>query len=83
MFWANLAKNSPSIRAEPHADPERERRTKYGFARLIDFPRAERLVVARHGRLVAVVTAVEEYERLKLLETRNVASRPSTTGKAE
>ena len=40
-------------------------------------------VVAKHGRPVVVVMAVEEYERLKFFETGHVDSRPSTTGKAE
>ena len=40
-------------------------------------------VVAKHGRPVVVVMAVEEYERLKFLETGHVDSRLSTTGKAE
>ena len=40
-------------------------------------------VVAKHGRPVVVVMAVEEYERLKVLESGHVDSRPSTTGKAE
>ena len=56
---------------------------KYGFGRLIDLARAEPVAVAKHGRPVVVVMAVEEYERLKVLETGHVDSRPSTTGKAE
>ncbi len=56
---------------------------KYGFGRLIDLARAEPVAVAKHGRPVVVVMAVEEYERLKVFETGHVDSRPSTTGKAE
>ena len=56
---------------------------KYGFGRLIDLARAEPGVVAKHGRPVVVVMAVEEYERLKFFETGHADSRPSTTGKAE
>ena len=56
---------------------------KYGFGRLIDLARAEPVTVAKHGRPVVVVMAVEEYERLKVLEIGHVDSRPSTTGKAE
>ncbi|MCC5968266.1 MAG: type II toxin-antitoxin system prevent-host-death family antitoxin [Natronohydrobacter sp.] len=41
---------------------------KYGFGRLIDLARAEPVVVAKHGRAVVVVLAVEEYERLKAVE---------------
>ena len=47
---------------------------KYGFGRLIDLARAAPVAVAKHGRAVVVVMAVEEYERLKSLE-RN-AQRP-------
>ena len=41
---------------------------KYGFGRLIDLARAEPVAVAKHGRTVIVVMAVEEYERLKDIE---------------
>ena len=37
---------------------------KYGFGRLIDAARLEPVVIAKHGRPVVVVVAVEEYERL-------------------
>jgi prevent-host-death family protein len=37
---------------------------KYGFGRLIDLARVEPVAVAKHGRPVVVVMAVEEYERL-------------------
>ncbi len=37
---------------------------KYGFGRLIDRASAEPVAVAKHGRPVVVVVAVEEYERL-------------------
>lgn len=37
---------------------------KYGFGRLIDLARAEPVIIAKHGRPVVVVLAVEEYERL-------------------
>ncbi len=53
---------------------------KHGFARLIDPARAEPVAVAKHGRPVVVVMAVEEYERLKVFEFGHVDSRPSTTG---
>lgn len=39
---------------------------KYGFGRLIDLARAEPVLVAKHGRPVVVVMAIEEYERLKV-----------------
>ena len=56
---------------------------KYGFGRLIDLARAEPVAVAKHGRPVVVVMAVEEYKRLKSFETGHVDGRPGTTGKAE
>ena len=42
---------------------------KYGFGRLIDLARAEPIAVTKHGRPVVVVLSVEEYERLKALES--------------
>ena len=42
---------------------------KYGFGRLIDLARAEPVAVAKHGRPVVVVMAVEEFERLSALDT--------------
>ena len=56
---------------------------KYDFGRLIDLARAEPVAVAKHGRPVVAVMAVEQYERLKFFEKGHVDSRPSTTGKAE
>ncbi|PWC81514.1 hypothetical protein TSH100_27110 [Azospirillum sp. TSH100] len=56
---------------------------KYGFGRLIDLARAEPVMVAKHGRPVVVVMAVEEYERLKGFEIDRVDSDPSTTTKAK
>jgi prevent-host-death family protein len=47
---------------------------KYGFGRLIDLARAEPVAVAKHGRPVVVVMAVEEFERLKALDSRKVRS---------
>jgi prevent-host-death family protein len=41
---------------------------KHGFGRLIDLARAEPVAVAKHGRPGVVVTALEEYERLKVFE---------------
>jgi len=42
---------------------------KYGFGRLIDLARSAPVAVAKHGRAVVVVMAIEEYERLKALES--------------
>lgn len=41
---------------------------KYGFGRLIDLARIEPVAVAKHGRPVVVVMAVEEYDRLRGIE---------------
>ena len=46
---------------------------KYGFGRLIDLARAELVAIAKHGRRV-VVMAVEEFERLKALDSRSTTS---------
>jgi prevent-host-death family protein len=40
------------------------REAKNGFGRLIDIARAEPVAIEKHGRIVVVVIAVEEYERL-------------------
>ncbi|MBW7862471.1 MAG: type II toxin-antitoxin system Phd/YefM family antitoxin [Rhodocyclaceae bacterium] len=45
---------------------------KYGFGRLIDLARAEPVAVAKHGRPVVVVLAIEEYERLKRLDVQEI-----------
>lgn len=47
---------------------------KDGFGRLIDLARAEPVTVAKHGRPVVVVMAVEEFDRLK----RRAAARLSS-----
>ena len=49
---------------------------KYGFGRLIDLARAAPVTVAKYGRPVVVVLSVEEYERLKALDT--TTPRPGT-----
>ena len=51
---------------------------KYGFGRLIDLARSEPLVVEKHGRPVIVVMAVEEFERLKAVESEHRARSPAT-----
>ena len=50
---------------------------------MIDLARAEPVAVAKHGRPVVIVMAVEEYQRLKVLERGHVDHRPSTTAKPE
>lgn len=52
---------------------------KYGFGRLIDLARAEPVAVAKHGRTVVVVLAIEEYERLKRLDVQNAERAGETT----
>ena len=49
------------------------RDAKYNFGRLIDTARAEPVTVEKHGRAVVVVMAVEEYERLKSIESGQLA----------
>lgn len=44
------------------------REAKYNFGRLIDTARAEPVVIEKHGRPVVIVVAIEEFERLKLIE---------------
>ena len=44
------------------------RDAKYNFGRLIDTARAEPVTVEKHGRPVVIVLAVEEYQRLKMIE---------------
>ncbi|WP_420447563.1 type II toxin-antitoxin system Phd/YefM family antitoxin [Candidatus Palauibacter sp.] len=52
---------------------------KYGFGRLIDLARAAPVTVAKYGRPVVVVLAVEEYERLKALDRKT--TRPGTAAR--
>ena len=40
-------------------------KAKNGFGLLIDTARAEPVTIEKHGRAVAVMLSVEEYERLK------------------
>lgn len=54
---------------------------KYGFGRLIDLARAEPVAVAKHGRPVVVVLAVEEYERLKALDKPATSPGEQNAGK--
>ena len=81
---------SPQARWESAKDtrrmtifPEQEEDPVDEAPRRTNKARAEPVAVAKHGRPVVVVMAVEEYERLKFFETGHVDSRPSTTGKAE
>ena len=56
---------------------------KNGFGRLMDLARAEPVAVAKHGRPVVVVMAVEEFERLKALEGLRDASSLSGNAKKD
>lgn len=51
------------------------RDAKYNLGRLIDTARAEPVTVEKHGRPVVVVLAVEEYQRLKMIESEHRAER--------
>jgi prevent-host-death family protein len=53
---------------------------KYGFGRLIDLARLEPVAVAKHGRPVVVVMAVEEYDRLRGIEMGCVEGGRSANG---
>jgi prevent-host-death family protein len=56
---------------------------KYGFGRLIDLARAAPVAVAKHGRPVVVVMAIEEYERLKVLDgAMRISPEAARTAKA-
>lgn len=57
------------------------RDAKYNFGRLIDTARAEPVTVEKHGRAVVVVLAVEEYERLKTIESEQRTKAPRSGGK--
>jgi prevent-host-death family protein len=53
---------------------------KYCFGRLIDLARAEPVAVAKHGRPVVVVMAVEEFERL--MARNDTVAAPARSAKA-
>ena len=54
--------------------------TEYGFGRLIDFSQDEPIVVTKHGRSVVVIS-VEEYKRLKALESVRAGEKDKSSGK--
>ena len=56
---------------------------KYGFGRLIDLARAKPIAVTKHGRPVVVVLSVEEYERLKALESASAEEKDKSTRKTD
>ena len=51
---------------------------KYAFGKLIDLARVAPVAVAKHGRPVVVVMAVEQFERLKARAPTAKQPRPST-----
>jgi prevent-host-death family protein len=57
------------------------RDAKYNFGRLIDTARAEPVTVEKHGRAVVVVLAVQEYERLKEIESERGVKAPRSIEK--
>ena len=57
------------------------RDAKYSFGKLIDTARAGPVTVEKHGRAVVVVLAVEEYERLKTIESEQSAKPPRSAEK--
>jgi prevent-host-death family protein len=54
---------------------------KYGFGRLIDLARTEPVAVAKHGRPVVVIVAVEEHERLKAMEQPTMVTTRAKAGR--
>ena len=56
---------------------------KYGFGRLIDLARTEPVAVAKHGRPVVMVMAIEEYDRLKGIEVGQKSSPNNKTNGAD
>jgi len=57
------------------------RDAKYNFGRLLDMARAEPVTVEKHGRAVVVVVAVEEYARLKAIESERSAKMQRSSDK--
>ena len=56
---------------------------KYGFGRLIDLARAKPIAVTKYGRPVVVVLSVEEYGRLKALESASAEEKDKSTRKTD
>ena len=71
-FWPQIAQADFFGR---DMQPLSARDAKYNFGRLIDTARAEPVTVEKHGRPVVVVLAIEEYQRLKMIETEHQAER--------
>ena len=56
---------------------------KYGFGRLIDLARGEPVAVTKHGRPVVVGLSIEQYERLKALESASAGEKDESAGKTD
>jgi prevent-host-death family protein len=55
--------------------PSRQgRQAKYKFGRLIDTARATPVVIEKHRRPVVVVLSIEEYDRLKTIDSKKEAA---------
>ena len=64
-YSSQLARSNSGIRMKALTTKD----AKCGFGRLIDLARAKSVAVAKHGHPVAVVMAVEDFERLQALES--------------
>jgi prevent-host-death family protein len=58
-------------------------KAKNGFGLLIDTARAEPVTIQKHGRPVAVVLSVEEFERLKARATGTAEDAHALAGSLE
>jgi prevent-host-death family protein len=78
-----MAKVAPTLGAIMQHMSARD--AKNGFGRLIDTARAEPVAIEKHGRVVVVVIASEEYERLirAKLEPRSKPSANDPPGDVE
>jgi prevent-host-death family protein len=50
------------------------REAKYNFGRLIDTARATPVVIEKHRRPVVFVLSIEEYQRLKAIDSKKEAA---------
>jgi prevent-host-death family protein len=50
------------------------REAKYNFGRLIDAALAAPIIIEKHRRPVVVVLSIEEYERLKAMDSKKEAA---------
>lgn len=64
IIYAHNGQNKEAAEGQIRMKTLSAKEAKYLFGRLIDAARAEPVVVAKHGRPVVVVMAVEAYEHL-------------------